>query len=503
MSFLYEQVCTHARKTALLESTTSLLNWDERTLLPLAAGEYRAEQVTYLADLIHQQRTDAAWGEQLAELSESPLMDDPHSDEATTIRELKREYDKETRLPATLVAELARTSVLGQQVWVTAREANDFQQFQPVLEKTLGLKREQAEALGYPEQPYDALLDEFEPEATTSSVERVLDELRQELAPLVAQIADSGRRPRREILRATFPRGAQEAFGRHAAEKIGFDFRRGRLDVTHHPFCSTMGPHDCRITTRYDEQFFPSAFFSILHEAGHGTYEQGLRPAFFGLPTGSYVSLGIHESQSRLWENFVGRSRCAWQYFFPLAQQAYPKSLAGIELDDFYFAINDVCPSLIRVEADEATYNLHIIIRFEIEQALLSGDLPVADLPGAWNERYRQLLGIEPDSDANGVLQDVHWSAGLFGYFPTYTLGNLYAAQLYASAQTDLGTFDERFSQGDFLPLLEWLREHVHRPGKAYRAGQLVERVTGSALSHGPLLEHLRGKYAPLYQLNS
>jgi carboxypeptidase Taq len=262
-----------------------------------------------------------------------------------------------------------------------------------------------------------------------------------------------------------------------------------------------MGPHDCRITTRYDERFFPSAFFGILHEAGHGIYEQGLRPDFYGLPPGSYVSLGIHESQSRLWENFVGRSREFWNYFFPHAVETFSDSLSGVSIDDFYFAINDVHPSLIRVEADEATYNLHIIIRFELEQALLSGDLPVADLPGAWNERYRQFLGIEPESDANGVLQDIHWSAGLFGYFPTYALGNLYAAQLFGRAKQDLGGLDDRFALGDFQGLLDWLREHVHRAGKAFTATQLVERVTGSTLGHKPLLAHLRQKYSPLYQL--
>ena len=501
---LFRQVCSHAQQTAMLDSISALLNWDERTLLPSGAGEYRAEQVTYLADLIHQRRTDPVWGDHLRQLSESSLMEDGHSDEATTIRELKREFDKETKLPPTLVSELARTSVLGQQVWVEAREANDFRRFRPLLEKTIQLKRDQAEALGYEDQPYDALLDEFEPNATTAEVTRVLEVLRGELVPLVAGIAESSRRAPREILRGSFPRAAQEAWGRQAAGQIGFDFQRGRLDVTHHPFCSTMGPHDCRITTRYDERFFPSAFFGILHEAGHGIYEQGLRPDQFGLPPGSFVSLGIHESQSRLWENFVGRRFSTWTSWFPRVQQAFPDSLGATDLDSFYFAINDVHPSLIRVEADEATYNLHIIIRFELEQALLSGDLPVSELPMAWNDRYESMLGIRPDSDADGVLQDIHWSAGLWGYFPTYALGNLYAAQLFAQAEEDLGNLDASFAAGDFAPLLDWLRRHVHQGGKTYSATELVERVTGKPLrdAAGMLRKHLQDKLAPLYQLS-
>ena len=292
---------------------------------------------------------------------------------------------------------------------------------------------------------------------------------------------------------------AQEAFGKLVAGAIGFDFQRGRLDVTHHPFCSSMGPHDCRITTRYDEHYFPMAFFGILHEAGHGLYDQGLPTAHYGLPPGSYVSLGIHESQSRLWENAVGRSRAFWQFFFPVAQQQFPDALADVSLDDFHFAINDVRPSLIRIEADEATYNLHIIIRFELERAALRGDLSVADLPGAWREKYREYLGIEPPNDADGVLQDIHWSAGLIGYFPTYTLGNLYAAQFFQQADADLGGIDDLLSRGEFGPLLQWLRERIHARGQCYSAAELADTVTGKPLTHQPLLDLLRRKFEPLY----
>jgi carboxypeptidase Taq len=299
---------------------------------------------------------------------------------------MQRDYEKRTKLPQSLVEELTRAAVLGQQAWVEARKKNDFPSFAPHVKRLYDLKRQQAEALSYEGHPYDALLDDFEPGAKTAEVTQVLAELRAELVPLVAAIAESGQRPNVELLRREYPAAAQEQFGKSAAAAIGFDFEAGRLDVTHHPFCSGMGPHDCRITTRYDELFFPSAFFGILHEAGHGIYDQNLRPEYFGLPPGTYVSLGIHESQSRMWENSVGRSRSFWSYFFPRLQEAFPQAVGGTSADDFYFAINDVRPSLIRVEADEATYNLHIIARFELEQALLTGDLPVADLPGAWRE---------------------------------------------------------------------------------------------------------------------
>jgi carboxypeptidase Taq len=318
----------------------------------------------------------------------------------------------------------------------------------------------------------------------------------------VAEIAASRRRPQLEVLQGRFPIDRQESFGRQVSAAIGFDFRQGRLDVTDHPFCSDVGPRDVRLTTRYDENFLPGALFSTMHEVGHGLYEQGLPAERFGLPTGQATSLGIHESQSRMWENLVGRSRAFWEHFYPTARSTFPDALGPLPLDEFYFAINDVRPSLIRTESDEVTYNLHILIRFELEQALLADDLHVADLPTAWNEKYQQYLGITPPSDADGVLQDVHWSSGAFGYFPTYTLGNLYAAQFFEQANQDLGDLHSSFRDGEFRPLLDWLRANIHAHGRRYSAAQLVERVTGRPLSHDALMRHLRGKFAPLYELN-
>jgi carboxypeptidase Taq len=495
----YQQLCQHTRQTALLASIESLLGWDERTLLPLAGGEYRAEQMTYLAGMLHQRHTDPRIGQWLGELADSELLSDPDSDAAVTVRQLRRDYDKKVKLPQSLVEELTRATVRGQQIWVEARKGNDFAAFQPILQQIIELKRQEADALGYAECRYDALLDEYEPGETTANVTRVLAGLREELIPLVGAIRDCERRPNVEVLRRRYPIDQQQAFGRQAASRIGFDFSRGRIDVTAHPFCTEMGPHDCRITTRYDERFFPSAFFGTLHEAGHGIYQLGLRPDQYGLPPGKYVSMGIHESQSRLWENLVGRSRPFWEHFYPEAQRAFPEALGGVSLDEFHFAINDVRPSLIRVEADEVTYNLHIIIRFELEQALISGELAVSDLPAAWNEKYQQYLGLEPPGDSDGVLQDIHWSAGLFGYFPTYSLGNLYAAQFFAKADAELGGLSDQFVRGDFTPLRQWLETKIHHQGQRYTAAQLAEQVTGQPLGHTELINYLLAKMEPLY----
>jgi carboxypeptidase Taq len=365
------------------------------------------------------------------------------------------------------------------------------------------LKREEAHAVGYGDGVvYDALLDDFEPGMTTAEVQAVFTPLRDELVKLVAAIRESKRQPDVSILTRRYPKEAQREFGLAAARHIGFDLQAGRLDEAPHPFCSGFGPGDCRLTTRYDEHHFPGAFFGTLHEAGHGIYEQGLDPAAFGTPMGHTCSLGIHESQSRMWENIVGRSRAFWTFLFPAAQRAFPEALSGVSLEAFHFAVNDVRPSYIRVEADEVTYNLHIMLRFELEQALVAGELKPADVPGVWNETFKRYLGLTPANDAEGCLQDIHWSGGLIGYFPTYALGNMYAAQLFRAARRHLGDLDEQFARGDFQPLKDWLNQNIHRRGKQYPANGLVERVTGERLSHAPLVAHLHARFDRLYDLS-
>lgn len=497
----FEKVCQHARQVRYLESTMALLEWDQQTKLPQNGGEYRAQQITFLAGEIHRRKTDSQFGELLNELTSSDLAKDRHSDSGATIAELHRDFEKKSKLPQALVENLAHECSMGQQVWIDARKADDFSKFAPNLKRIFQLKREQADAIGFDDQPYDALLDEYEPGAKTVEVTRTLNELKDDLVPLVAEIAECGNQPDIEILRRNFPVAAQERFCKLASSKIGFEYESGRLDVTHHPFCTELGPDDVRITTRYDESFFNSAFFGTLHEAGHGIYEQGLRGEHYGFAPGQYCSLGIHESQSRLWENLVGRSNAFWDHFYTDAQSAFPQALSDVPQEKFYAAINDVRPSLIRVEADELTYNLHIIIRFQLEQDIINGDLKTDDLPGAWNGKYQEYLGIQPASDANGVLQDVHWSAGLVGYFPTYSLGNLYASQFYDAAEEELGDLKKMFSDGEFLPLKDWLNKTVHSRGKCYVSTELGELVTGQTLSHKPLMKHLRQKMTEIYGL--
>jgi carboxypeptidase Taq len=497
----YGELIRRAKEHAILVSCSNLLEWDERTYMPHKGAAYRAEQMGLLARLAHEMLTAPEIGELLATVEGSALVKDPDAGAAVNVREIRRNYDRAVKLPKELVEEMARVTSQAQQVWQESRAADDFARFKPWLEKVITLKRREAEALGHRGVAYDALLEHYEPGATTADITRVFAELRAELVPLVQAIVTSKRQPRADILERDFPIDRQQQFGREAAAALGFDFDSGRLDVTTHPFCSGIGPGDCRITTRYNSRHFNESFFGILHEAGHGIYDQGLDPEHFGTPLGTYISLGIHESQSRLWENQVGRSLAFWQHFYPKAQQAFPAALADIGLDDFHFAINDVRPSFIRVEADEATYNMHIILRFEMEQALISGDLQAADVPAAWNEKFKTSFHLEPPSDRFGCLQDIHWSAGLMGYFPTYTLGNLFAAQFMEQARTDLGDLESDFSRGEFGRLKNWLNEKIHRPGQRYRAVDLCRRVTGRPLGHMPLVAYLRQKYSRLYHV--
>lgn len=496
----FQKLRDHARETALVASIAGLVEWDEQTFLPPAGGEWRAEQQAYLAGVVHRRNTAPELGEWLSTLRVAPEANDPEGDVGCVVRQMTRRYDRLTRLPASLVEEIARTASQSHHAWTAARKADDFAAFLPSLERTLDLQRQRAAALGYEGSPYDALLDEYEPGETAASVGRVLTGLRAELTPLVRQIVESGVSAPGELVRRPFPVDRQAAFGKAAAAAIGFDFDAGRLDVTAHPFCGGAGPRDVRMTTRYNERDFADAFFSTLHETGHGLYEQGLPAEWFGLPPGDAISLGIHESQSRMWENLVGRSRGFWRHFGAPLCDTFPEATRGVDPDDWWFAVNESRPSLIRTESDEATYNLHVVVRFELERAMIEGDLAPADLPAAWNAAYAEVVGISPPSDADGCLQDVHWSAGLFGYFPTYSLGNLYAAQFFDRAEADLGDLDAQFASGEFAPLLGWLRKHIHSVGQRISAAELVERVTGKPLSHEPLIRRLRDKFGPLYR---
>ncbi len=498
----YEQLLNELRSTALLGSCSSVLGWDEQTYMPPGGAEHRAAQLSLLAGMVHERATSPLLGELIVAAEQENPSSDPDAPTTATLREARRNYDRSTKIPRRLVEELSRVCTLSQQAWGEARKQSSFAHFLPWLEQVVALRREEADAVGYGDGvPYDALLDEFEPGMTAEEVSGLFAGLRDELVPLIAEIVETGRQPDISILERRYPIEQQRKFSLDAAQQIGFDFNNGRLDEAPHPFCSGFGPGDTRLTTRYDEHHFPGAFFGTLHEAGHGIYDQGLDPAAFGTPLGSYVSLGIHESQSRLWENFVGRSRAFWRRYFPAAQQAFPESLQDVTEETFYACVNDVRPSFIRVEADEATYNLHILLRFELEQPLVTGELSPSDVPSAWNEKFTQYFGMTPPDDAQGCLQDIHWSGGGIGYFPTYSLGNMYAAQFFEAARRDLGDLDAQFSKGEFAPLKNWLNEQIHRPGQRYRANRLVQVVTGEELSYQPLMKHLRDKYSELYGL--
>ncbi len=494
----YAELIRKMKEAGLLGSCAAVLGWDERTYMPRGGAAHRSEQHALLAGMVHERATDPKVGELLSQVEGSDLVQDG-SVPAVNVREIRRGYDRMVKLPRRLVEEMARVTTMAEHAWEEAREKSDFEMFRPHLDAVVKLKREEAAAYEIGETAYDALLDGYEPGETAENLTRVLGAFRDELVPLVEAILGSGKRPDVSMLEREYPVDRQAKFGEAAAKAIGFDFHRGRLDITAHPFCIGIGPGDTRITTRYDRNLFSQAFFGILHEAGHGLYEQGMDPEHSGTPMAEAISLGIHESQSRMWENFVGRSQAFWTHFFPRAQAAFPGALKGVGAEGFYSAINQVRASLIRVEADEVTYNLHILLRFELEQALIGGDLEAADLPGVWNETFERYFGMRPPNDAQGCLQDVHWSAGLIGYFPTYSLGNLYAAQFFEQAKEDLGDLDEMFARGEFEPLTGWLREKIHRHGQRYRAGELVEEVTGKALSHRALMAHLKGKFGELY----
>jgi len=500
VSELVAELFGELKQVALLRSTLGLLGWDEQTMMPTGGAEHRANQSAQLAGLAHERATRPRIGELFELLQDEAALGGPNSITAANVREARRKYERASKLSQSLVEELSRCATMAQQAWVGAKKAQSFSQFLPWLDKTIQLKREEAQAVGAESGVlYDALLEDYEPGASTTEIQQVFTSLRKELVPLVAAIRDSHKKPDEAILTRSYPVDAQQEFATRAATAIGFDFDRGRLDRSAHPFCSGIGPGDCRLTTRYNEHHFPGAFFGVLHEAGHGIYEQGLDPAEFGLACGEAASLGIHESQSRMWENLVGRSRAFWEHFYPQAQAAFPSALGSTSLDQFHFAINDVQPSWIRVEADEVTYNLHIMLRFELEQALISGDLKPKDVPGAWNDKFQDYFGMTPPNDALGCLQDVHWSAGLLGYFPTYALGNMYASQFFEQARTELGDLSTMFARGEFLPLKLWLNEKIHRHGLKDRASVLVQNVTGRPLSAEPLLTHLRTRFAPLY----
>ncbi len=417
------------------------------------------------------------------------------------LREVWRDFSRAKKLPSDFVKRLGRESSIAQQVWTEARAKNDYPRFLPHLRTLVALKREEAGYLGYTHSPYDALLDTYEPGATVSQLRPLFAAIRKRLVPLLERVLSSPVVIDDAVLFRSYDIGKQIEFIRVVLTAMGYDFEKGRLDLATHPFTTSFHPSDVRVTTRVYEKEFPVCLFSCIHEGGHGLYDQGLDPTHYGTPLGEALSLGIHESQSRLWENCVGRSRPFWRCFYPMLQQTFPEALAGVNQADFHAAINRVKPSLIRVEADELTYNLHIMLRFEIELDVIEGRSAVEDLPGIWKDKMKSYLGVVPERDADGVLQDLHWSVGAFGYFPTYTLGNLYASQFYDQAHRDIANLEREIETGRLIVLTQWLNQKIHRWGRTFTTDQLARRITGRELSPEPFLTYLESKYGELYKL--
>ncbi|HEX5045377.1 MAG TPA: carboxypeptidase M32 [Candidatus Polarisedimenticolaceae bacterium] len=497
----YRRLLAHLAEAQTLASVSSVLEWDQETAMPPKAVTFRAEEMGLLARLVHERVTHPSVGEWLADCEADPdLREDP--DAAANLRELRRDYARATRLPASLVAEMSETSSRAMEVWKEARRASDFALFAPWLDRQIVLHRKEAACYGTPEggEPYDALLETYEPGMRSAALERIFAPLREAIVSLLGRVEGARRRPDTSLQGARFPLAAQQRFSRFVAASLGYDFEAGRLDESAHPFTAGMGPGDTRITTRYTDDRFLDALSSTMHEVGHALYEQGLPKAErWGQPLSEACSLGVHESQSRLWENQVGRSRAFWTWALPEARRQLGGEIDGRSLDEVVGCANAVEPSLIRVDADEVTYNLHVMLRFDLERALLRGDLEADGVPEAWNARMRSDLGLTVPDDARGCLQDVHWSNGLIGYFPTYTLGNLYAAQLWEAASAAIPDLPGDLAQGRFGNLLAWLREHVHRHGRRWPAPELCRRVTGQALGHGPLVRYLEEKLRPVY----
>lgn len=496
----YSRLVAYARQTGMLKSIAGLVHWDQQTYMPPGAVQARAEQGALLAALEHERASSEEMGRLIA-ACEADAEVKGNEALAASVREFRRDFDLATKLPGDLVSEIARTAAQAQEAWKDARERSDFASFAPWLEKMVGLARRKAECYGTPAggEPYDALLNEYEQGARAREIEAVFTPLRKRLTDMLTALG-RGKHPDTAPIEIPVSAERQHAFGLFVLKAIGFDLARGRLDTTTHPFCSGLAPGDTRLTTRYRESRFTDALYGTLHEAGHGLYEQGLpKETRFGEPLAEAVSLGIHESQSRLWENWVGRSVEFWEWALPHARELMSPELGQFTPEQMFRAVNTARPSFIRVEADEATYNMHVMIRFEVERALFSREIEARDVPGVWNEKYRQYLGITPPDDRRGCLQDVHWSHGLLGYFPTYTLGNLHMAHFMEKAQEEMPGLKGEIRRGNFAPLLEWLRRNIHAHGRRYLAPELCRRVTGRALSAEPLLKYLEGKLRPVY----
>jgi carboxypeptidase Taq len=476
-----------------VERVLRVLGWDQQTMMPPAGWKHRGDHLATLSRIRHETLISNETGRLLDELRDTEESLDPASDDGALIRLARRDYEKAVKVPTELRAEMTRTATEARTIWVQARADSNFELFRPLLERTYELRNEYIDCFGDVEEPYDILLDDFEPETTTAEVTQTFSELKAELIPLIAELRDQ-EVDDSFLHGGTFPIDAQKRLAKEVVTLFGFRPDTWRLDPTEHPFASGAGVDDIRITTHYDPETMKS-FFSTMHEYGHGLYSHQLPRRLERLPIGGPCSLGIHESQSRMWENLVGRSRPFWQFFYPRAQEAFPEQLRGVELERFLAGINRVKPSLIRIKADEVTYGMHVMLRFELEQDLVHGRVAVRDLPQVWNERMHEYLGVEVPNDAQGVLQDTHWASGSIGYFSTYLLGTVMSVQIWEKILEDVPDLEEQIERGEFSALREWLGEHIHSLGRKFTPQETLRRATGSTIDPKPYLAYLRAKY--------
>ncbi|MBA3704684.1 MAG: carboxypeptidase M32 [Bacteroidetes bacterium] len=490
----YKELMT---QIADVQYASAVLGWDQETYMPSKGAGFRAQQLATLAGISHEQATSKVLGDLLTVLTSQTSLGEK---ENRNIKQSLKNYNDSKKYTTAFVQELSKTVSETFQAWQKAKEANNFSLYAPHLEKLVKLKREECKLLGYKAHPYDALLDQYEPGAKTADLEILFTDVRKQLVDFVKQIRSKPQN-KDSFMFLNYNKQKQWDFGIHLLKQMGYDFEAGRQDVSSHPFTTSFSSEDVRVTTRINEQDINEMIWSCIHEGGHALYEQGLPASEYGLPSGEPISLGIHESQSRLWENNVGRGLPYWKANYKELQQAFPENLQAVTFEAFYKAMNIVKPSLIRTSADELTYHFHVLIRFEIEKALIEGLIEVKDLPEYWNKKYKEYLGIDVPSDTLGVLQDIHWSHGSFGYFPTYSLGSFYAAQFFAQAKKEIVNLEKEIENGNLKPLLIWLREKIHKHGKYYSSEELCISITGEKLDFKYFMEYAKIKYSALYQL--
>lgn len=494
----YQQYVAQMRQLADVEHAIAVLHWDKEVNLPSKGARFRGQQIATLAGIAHELFTKPELGHLMEQLinKSSDLDEGQKRNVSRSLRDLERTR----RLDHDFIIRRSQAVSAAYHAWIGARKANDFSVFADPLVTLVDIKREEAEKVGYQHHPYDALLDEFEPDMTSGQLDTLFVDVRAQLVDFVRKIRQQPE-PNDAFLHRHFPKQQQWKYGLELLRKIGYDFEAGRQDLSEHPFTTNFSPEDVRLTTRLDENNFATMTWSCLHEAGHGMYEQGLPSEHYGLPLGKFVSLGIHESQSRLWENNVGRSLPFWEAEYPGLQALFPEQLGDVSVVDFFRSINKITPSLIRVESDELHYHFHVLIRYELEKELLEGNLEVANLPTAWNDKYRAYLDVDVPDDRQGVLQDIHWAHGSLGYFPTYSLGSFYAAQFYHQATVDVPHLEQSIQKGDTQPLLQWLRENIHQHGQFYTANELCKKITGSELNFTYFMTYAEKKYNQIYNL--